>query len=618
MAPEDALQQVLAYTREVSGCSSNAIIAAKYVVEEKQELDEEEFALRFTKDEEKDVEMVPRRALSMNHLSSRGVRSTPRIDTNLKPDLVNISENEAMNSPPSPAVHHSVNSTPTSPSVKEEMEENLDEKKASKKKKSLLSIKILSQSAPARRITVDSPISASSKLSKFFGEDMSRNVVTPVDDEWFLSEDIDDQDVLYSMEGNLKGASLPALIVKLTHHGKLDPQLTQAFIMTFHSFTTSREVITQLIARYNVNPPEGLTDDELRIWQERKQRPIRLRVFNVFKLWLESHYFHPNDVSALDAIQSFALSAKESMPTIAEHILKIIEKRRVSADIPIRKLTAVSASSKDLPTPILPRNLKRIRLSDLNSMELARQLTIMESRVYNNIMPYECLDKAWSQKDSLERSPHVKKMIMMTNQITGWVAENILLERDIKQRAQLMKFFISVGDKCRQLHNFNTLMAILAALNSSPIHRLKRTRELLPTKYKAILEEMKQLMQPAQNFSSYRTELRSASPPCVPFLGLYLTDLTFIEDGNSNNIKAMPHMINVDKRIKVAEKIRELMQYQVPQNLMEVPEIQDYLHRELGDGERDADDLYEMSLQLEPREREDEKIARLLQESGFL
>lgn len=59
----------------------------------------------------------------------------------------------------------------------------------------------------------------------------------------------------------------------------------------------------------------------------------------------------------------------------------------------------------------------------------------------------------------------------------------------------------------------------------------------------------------------------------------------------------------------------------MPYALLDVPEIQDVLHRCLdGASERgrmDADALYQMSLYVEPREREDEMMARLLEESGF-
>lgn len=67
-----------------------------------------------------------------------------------------------------------------------------------------------------------------------------------------------------------------------------------------------------------------------------------------------------------------------------------------------------------------------------------------------------------------------------------------------------------------------------------------------------------------------------------------------------------------------ADKIQEIMIYQNdPFNLTPVPSIQKFIEENLIDSRRD-EELFEQSLRLEPREREDEKIARLLQESGFL
>jgi len=51
-----------------------------------------------------------------------------------------------------------------------------------------------------------------------------------------------------------------------------------------------------------------------------------------------------------------------------------------------------------------------------------------------------------------------------------------------------------------------------------------------------------------KNFGNYRDALKMASPPCIPFLGLYLTDLTFIEDGNKNHL-GNGEFINFDKRL---------------------------------------------------------------------
>lgn len=93
-------------------------------------------------------------------------------------------------------------------------------------------------------------------------------------------------------------------------------------------------------------------------------------------------------------------------------------------------------------------------------------------------------------------------------------------------------------------------------------------------------------------------------------IGVYLKDLTFVADGNDDFIKGDQKLINFDKRVKTANIIREIQQYQsVPYALQPVPELQEYIISNMQSA-RDVNDMYNLSLSLEPREREDEKIAR--------
>lgn len=171
--------------------------------------------------------------------------------------------------------------------------------------------------------------------------------------------------------------------------------------------------------------------------------------------------------------------------------------------------------------------------------------------------------------------------------------------------------------KCRALNNFSTLTAILAALQTSAIHRLRRTWEHVQPRTMQVLEGMNQLMGASMNFAVYREMLHHVNPPCVPFLGVYLKDLTFVADGNDDYIKGT-ELINYGKRVKAAAIIQEIQQYQaVPYPLQPVPELQDYIIQNMNNA-RDVSEMYTVSLNLEPKEREEEKIARLLQESGFL
>ena len=91
-----------------------------------------------------------------------------------------------------------------------------------------------------------------------------------------------------------------------------------------------------------------------------------------------------------------------------------------------------------------------------------------------------------------------------------------------------------------------------------------------------------------------------------------MTDLTFIEDGIPSIIKKT-NMINFAKRAKTAEVIRDIQQYQnVAYSLQPVPELQDYILSNM-QAAGDVHEMYDKSLQIEPREREDEKIVRYVE-----
>ncbi|ORX41380.1 ras GEF [Piromyces finnis] len=461
------------------------------------------------------------------------------------------------------------------------------------------------------------------KLKQLLGDEILTETSASAPDlnskPWYLNYDYSNKDIVFNMEGKVKGATFPALIERLTIHDSHDTNFTQSFLLTYRSFASSMEVIDALIKRFCIKPPPQLNNpQDLKIWNEKKAMPIRLRVCNVLKSWIETYSLdlqgNADDAKAMDAVRQFF-----SSQTVGEHaniantILKTLEKR----DAGIVKKISISVSSKDAPPPILPKNMNNFKFLDIDPLEIARQLTILESRTYTQIQPIECLNKAWSEK---ENSPavNVKAMIEFSNRTTGWVATSILGESDIKRRCNILKHFILIADRCYSLNNFNTVMSILAGFNSSPIHRLKRTWDHLSNKVKMMFDNIESVMNPQKNYAHYRENLHSVNPPCVPFLGVYLTDLTFIEDGNTNNLKSNNQLINFSKQTKTAEVIREIQQYQnQPYKLNYVKGISDFILKFLNETVDEAT-LYSMSLIAEPRESDDEAIARKLKDSGFL
>lgn len=437
------------------------------------------------------------------------------------------------------------------------------------------------------------------------------------DTPWFLTPDYASEDIVLAADGQVKGATLPALLERLTTHDSFDAAFNSTFLLMYRSFTTTETLLDMLFARYNTLPPDTLTPEEYHMWQIRKQTPIRLRVFNVLKTWLEGYVYPNEDDAQLDRIVDFASEmGGGSMEKPSRQLISLIERRRGEGEPLIRRMVMPNSA----PNPITPRGLRsnKPRLLDIDGLELARQLTLLESKLYNAIKPSECIGKAWSRPDSDVRARGIKDTISVSNRITGWVAETILAQEDLKKRASCVKHFISVADACRSLQNFSSMTAIVSGLNSAPVYRLKRTWDIVQQRQVAILENLNRIMQSSKNFSDYRDMIHKLNPPCVPFLGVYLTDLTFIEDGNPNRLRADERLVNFGKRQKTAEVIREILIYQsTPYNLTPVASIQKYIEENLKEARSDTE-LYQQSLALEPREREDEKISRLLAESGFL
>ncbi|RKP13932.1 ras guanine nucleotide exchange factor domain-containing protein [Piptocephalis cylindrospora] len=470
--------------------------------------------------------------------------------------------------------------------------------------------------------------STNSSLSPSPGIGIGRPVPEDNSPPWFMLPDYEqDKDLVLDANGFVKGGTLPALVARLTQHDVLDASFNHTFLLTYRSFCSTESFLNELFRRFELPVPQGLELEERTLWKKKKLSIVRVRVFNILKTWVDTFYQIEEDGEAsLQHLRQWASTVLAEVLEGSSKVLTVLIDRRSA----LSKMEAsgeggdgdgkkmVPNLKQDVPPSIMPKNRKKIKLTEIDPLEIARQLTLMDSQTYRRIRPTEWLGKAWSNADNPSAAPNMKSMIVASNHLTVWLIESILTEDDIRKRCAIIRHFTAVGEKCRLLNNYNALMAILAGLNSAPIHRLKRTWDSVSNRSMMTLEGLKALMATSRNFGSYREILHSVNPPCVPFVGVYLTDLTFIEDGNPDVLRDQPHLINFSKRAKTADVIREMQQFQAqPYALRAIPEVQGFLKKHL---ESSGDDTsqYDRSLQMEPREREDEKIARLLHESGFL
>lgn len=435
----------------------------------------------------------------------------------------------------------------------------------------------------------------------------SKNDDTP----WYMEGD-EEHDLLLDIKSNIKGGTKEALVAHLTHHETLDSIFNSSFLTTFATIMPIGEFIQLLINRFNLEAPEGLSYEEYMTWKELKQSKIRIKVLNVMKLILENHwcnsYYNPSFLDRwlsfvnLSAVRTYAISN-----VIGADIVKIS-----SGEVLNLEPELVIAAGK-APAPILKSfTLKRMKLQDIDYMELARQLTVREFSLYCKITKLSCIHKVWGKKSGLgENIDNITNFIKSSNQLTTFVAYMILRKDEPRKRVQVIRYFVQVAEKCRQYNNFSSMTAIISALYSSPIHRLKRTWAYVSRDTMTQLQGMNKLMNSTRNFNEYRDMLKFiGSEPCVPFFGVYLSDLTFIFHGNPDFLLNRTRMINFAKRAKTVDIVMGIDRFKkVGYNFQIVNEIQTYLDLWF-DKCPTIEEQYQLSLNLEPRDQTDRKLSK--------
>lgn len=464
---------------------------------------------------------------------------------------------------------------------------------------------------------------------------------------WYLERDYQPREISFNADGHVTGGTLRVLIERMTlHDTTIDPAFATTFLLTFRLFTSPTELISQLYRRFDLSPPrhpetgEELAGDQIKQWTAVKLTPIRLRIYNLIKTWLEMHWQHEADSAVVEGLKEWSAGRlKAAMPAASSRMLDLIEKRVMAAErerqdsleleprpsnssqtsfsssgfssgfnnsstslqlpvpagiqksllrmastdrlkagkpvIPFSSISPVlshsptpsssspsspifdsyspsSPTAAQSPTPIVSRSLlsmlrspsgRQPSVTDVDPLELARQLTIMESRVYCSIRPEELLGSSSASNSSGKKEGSVRKMSALSTRLTGWIAETILGETDQKRRTSLVKYFVKLGEvssylcvlsiriqadptstsqRLLILNNYNALFAVFTALNSSTIARLRKTWDGLAPKYRQSLEMLRRATDHSRNYAEYRGKIRQTVPPCLPFVGVSL------------------------------------------------------------------------------------------------
>ena len=148
--------------------------------------------------------------------------------------------------------------------------------------------------------------------------------------------------------------------------------------------------------------------------------PIRFRVLNTIKSWMNNFYTGSPDDPILLSIKRWAEGPlRAAFPVANSQTLVTSVEAQLRPAQPNTKVLTMTAPA-NVPAPILPKKLPRegrgLKLLDVHPTEIARQITIQQMTLYGRIKVVDCLDKAWSG-DNASKDNNIKKMIHHANKV---------------------------------------------------------------------------------------------------------------------------------------------------------------------------------------------------------
>ncbi|ODQ47552.1 hypothetical protein PICMEDRAFT_25402, partial [Pichia membranifaciens NRRL Y-2026] len=368
---------------------------------------------------------------------------------------------------------------------------------------------------------------------------------------WYMGPDHDEEDLIYETS-NLRGGPVRSLVAKLVNPTSPNDELfEQTFFSFFSTFVKPVKLFEILIEKYHIGMPDALSYEEY------------------------------------EYIDYFHLGCMEP---------------------------------KQIPVSPMTPSIKQLRLQNLNINYVADQITAVQAFYYRKLNLWDLLGRtynfskilhkkndriSYNMKDPLG-TKNISNFVKNCNNLTHFTTY-MILRKDSEERINAIKFFISLAEKLLSLKNFSSMTAIISGLGSTSISRLRKTWDAVPSFYVAKFQKMDNLMSIGKNYSEYRNILRfmeTDDDPYLPFLGMYLSDLRFTTDGNSDWLgskRGSKGLVNFSKRMSIMKIMKEVLNFNETLYKIELDtDFSCYLN-EMFTGLPDDERMYELSIQIEPR-----------------
>ncbi|XP_028984097.1 ral guanine nucleotide dissociation stimulator-like 2 isoform X2 [Betta splendens] len=371
----------------------------------------------------------------------------------------------------------------------------------------------------------------------------------------------------------VKAGTEEKLVLHLLHSFSMgDSSFVTIFLSTYRSFTSTERVLDILTDRLE-NPPGESEKSQTR-------QSFNKAVCTVFRTWLMEY---PEDFRTLrepSRLLRLAPLLPQDSSSAADLRSKVLA---IAEELSERALLPDAHKDEGFSSP--PPDASKFEAATILGFPaalIAEQLTKIEMELFVRLVPYHCLGSLWSQRDKKGREGvcwSVRATVRQFNKLANAVMASCLWNRALRsqQRARLLEKWISVAEECRARKNFSSLFAIVSALQSNPIHRLRRTWQDTDREAMRRYEELSQIFSEKDNYFQSRELLKeegtskfanidnklnnkhvnkSNAQGTVPYLGIFLKDLTMLDTAVKDRLDN--GYINFDKRRREFEVLAQI------------------------------------------------------------